>query len=90
MCEGCIEQGFITRWLAEVLRAFCDVYSDIEYGFGHIVFADWNVDDEAINYCLKRAARSEPYIAETEAMLRWLLTVPAKERGWGGDGNAEV
>lgn len=86
MCEGCITSGRVPRWLAEVIDAFCERYDDVEYGFGHIVLDDWNLEDHHIEWCLQEAVRDEPiYDQQVAEFLGWLLTVPEEERCPQGD-----
>lgn len=76
MCEGCVADGSISAWLYEVIEAFLTVFPDEEFRSGHIVFADCNVDEDDILFCIEDAKAEEPSLG----MLRWMLTVPDSSR----------
>jgi hypothetical protein len=78
MCQTCIDNGQIAKWLADIIDAHEDRYDD-GYGEGaHIVIGDWNVEDGHICYCLSQTEM--PMRHETRRFLWWMLTIPEKER----------
>lgn len=79
MCQTCVEDGTISAWLLEVIEAHERVYDD-GYGFAHIVIGDNNVRDSDIHFCLNLPRQGLSSDPATEDFLRWLLTVPEKER----------
>ena len=77
MCESCIEDGRVPRWLAEIVAAHEAVYDD-GYEGAHIVIGDWNLNNNSICYCL--AQPEIPMQPETRRFLHWLLTIPEESR----------
>jgi len=79
MCQGCVDEGYISQFIFDVIEAFSERFDDdlgVDYGPAHIVIADDNVDDESIDYCLALPSMNEP----ERGFLRWLKTVPIEER----------
>lgn len=55
MCEGCIREGEISREVADRIDAFLEVWPRSSFGPFHIAYDDYNVSDEDLAWCLKRA-----------------------------------
>jgi len=77
MCEGCVANGYLSRFVYDVIEAFSERYPDSNYGNAHIVIDDCNVGDSNIRWCLDRIGAAEP----EHGFLLWLLTVPQAARG---------
>lgn len=52
MCQGCVHEGRISQEMFDGIEAFLARYPNAEYGPGHIVLADCNVEVEHIWWCL--------------------------------------
>lgn len=79
--------------LSEIIQRideFTEQYPDAEYGPAHIVLSDYNLTDDAIDFCLNLLdpanieealsdisySPEEKELEETRAFLRWLRSIP--------------
>lgn len=72
MCLSCVQRGYISKALFDIIDAFVLRYPGTESGLAHIVLADCNIEDYHVNFCLSLEELGEP----ERGFLRWLLTVP--------------
>ena len=64
MCQTCVDEGRLSQATYDKIEAFCEKWPDAEFGPGHILFSDCNVDDDDIKSCLQRcdsARRQDAY-----------------------------
>jgi hypothetical protein len=70
VCQECVRRGGPR---ARLIDAYVREFPEADFGGGHIVFADYNVRDEDVNYCLNQ---TQVLLSERDAaFLRFLLTV---------------
>lgn len=74
MCEECIIRGGVR---ARLVGNYSREFPESEDGGGHIVFADYNVEDDHIRYCLDQT--DVPLDPMDRAFLEFLLLVPYEE-----------
>lgn len=86
MCEGCVQEGHVSQRVFELINAFCcwameTGQSDPDFGMGHIVFADYNVEDHHIEHCLGPTQEGIRPLSEQERrFLETLLLIPEPRR----------
>lgn len=87
--------GDMTQSVDEQIEAFLQKFPEEEYGCGHIVLSDKNLDDGAIQFCINRGKQflagdakivanfdySVEGTAATVDFLEALLAIPEEERG---------
>lgn len=87
--------GDMTQSVTEQIEAFLERFPEEEFGCGHIVLSDKNLDDGAIQFCIERGKRLLAGDAEIVAnfdysvegtqaaidFLESLLAIPEEERG---------
>ena len=90
MHEYMVEQYGMPQGVAWAMDVFGDLWPHDD-GPGHIVYADYNLGDDSIQWCIDRIDAGEtfsaddlpiehPVFAATRAVLVWLLMVPEGER----------
>ena len=83
MCGECVRNGEISQYLYDIILGYCDLWPDAHASNGHIVLADYNVEDGHIAYCLSCPDQDwhEPYDSGPWRMLlHWMFTIPEDER----------
>ena len=80
MCMGCVEKGSISKFLYDVIEAHAERYPESEFGIGHIVLGDDNVQRHHIEWCLEQSDDDKHHDRETRPFLMWMLTMDDKER----------
>ncbi len=75
MCESCIRGGSISRGVYELIEMFNERFEEAQHGNGHIVFADCNVNDYCLGYCL-----GLPLAANERRFLELLRALPIEVR----------
>jgi hypothetical protein len=78
MCQGCVDDGEISQGVFDLIEAYNRFDPEAAYGGGHIVFADANIEDGEINYCLTQT--DVTVSPQARAFLQFLLTIPIEER----------
>ena len=72
MCDDC----FRGRWeVCRLVDEFCTAHEDAEHGHGHIVFADYNLEDHHIDFCLALELTPDERI-----FLNMLKLIPEEQR----------
>ena len=75
----------------QIIEQFIDKYPDEEFGCGHIVFSDFNLEDNFIEFCIKQGENfmqgllpEMEYSVETTpkaiSVLKQLLEIPEDDR----------
>lgn len=80
MCEGCVEDGSIHPELFRLIEEYNRIDPDAQFRGGHITFADCNVEDHHIQFCL-----AEETITRLDRLiLSLMLLIPEDVRVPGG------
>lgn len=79
MCEGCVQSGEISRGVYRMIERFVETHPESDYGGGHIVFADCNVEDHHLDYCLHEQD-PDPLTDDEREFLLLLRAIPEKMR----------
>ena len=86
MCEGCVQEGSISRRVYRLIEAFHmwaarNDQPDPDEGMGHIVFADDNVEDHHLDFCLtEQQERIRPLTDAEREFLELLRMIPQDVR----------
>jgi len=86
MCSGCVREGSIAWWLADIIEEYLERWPNDDGSSGHIVLGDFNVEDHHIEFCLQETDPDREGDGPWRSLLRWMLTIPEVERvpaiGW--------
>lgn len=71
--------SYIRKPVYDLIDTFVEMFPGEDYGFAHIVLADYNLEDSHIDFCLHQID-DMPHRSETVAFLVFLKALPEAMR----------
>ena len=53
MCQGCVDNGYVSQAIYDKIEAFLSTWPRAEFGPAHIVLSDCNTEAQSIQWCLE-------------------------------------